>query len=96
MKYQAIWDGVVVAETDKFEKVEGNVYFPPSSIKSEFFKPAEKTTVCGWKGTANYYSLEVNGKVNPSAAWVYKDPKPAAANIKHYIAFWNGVQVKAV
>jgi len=92
---KALWNGTVVAETDKFEEVEGNIYFPPDSIKKEFFKKSETTTVCPWKGTASYYSLDVKGQTNDDAAWVYPDPKDAAQNIKDHIAFWKGVEIQS-
>jgi uncharacterized protein (DUF427 family) len=91
---RATWNGQVVAESERYELVEGNVYFPPGAVKPEFLRPVEKTTVCGWKGTARYHDLVVDGKVNPGAAWYYPDPKPAAANIKDHIAFWGGVHVE--
>jgi len=91
---KAIWNGKVVAESDKFEVVEGNVYFPRESLQKEFFKQSDTTTVCPWKGRAHYFSLTVDGKENPDAAWYYQDPKPAAANIKDHVAFWHGVQVE--
>lgn len=91
---KAIWNGTVIAETDAFETVEGNVYFPPDSMKREFFQPSDTHTVCPWKGTASYYTLAVNGQENKDAAWYYPDPKPAAANIKDHVAFWRGVTVE--
>jgi uncharacterized protein (DUF427 family) len=91
---RAIWNGAVVAETQTFETVEGNVYFPPEAIKREYFMPSETHTTCGWKGEASYYTLEVAGQRNADAAWYYPDPKPAANNIKGYIAFWKGVTVE--
>jgi uncharacterized protein (DUF427 family) len=91
---RAIWNGSVIAETDAFETVEGNVYFPPDSVKREFFRPSETHTVCPWKGTASYYTVAVDGKENQDAAWYYPDPKPAAANIKDHVAFWRGVTVE--
>jgi uncharacterized protein (DUF427 family) len=91
---RAIWKGKVIAETDKHELVEGNVYFPPDAIKSEHFKPSPTHTVCGWKGTASYYNVVVDGDENKDAAWYYPDPKPAAANIKDHVAFWRGVTVE--
>ena len=91
---RAIWNGQVIAETDKHEIVERNVYFPPDSVKREFFQDNPTTTVCGWKGTASYYDLVVDGQVNAGAAWYYPDPKPAASNIKDHIAFWRGVTVE--
>ncbi len=90
---QAIWNDEVIAESDTFEVVEGNIYFPPESLEMQYFTPSDHTSVCGWKGTAGYYTLNVNGKTNHNAAWVYRDPKPEAANIKDHVAFWRGVQV---
>ena len=92
---KAIWNGKVIAESDETEVVEGNHYFPPSAIHEEFFTKSAKTTVCGWKGTANYYDVTVDGNTNSEAAWYYADPKPEASNIKDYIAFWKGVEVSA-
>jgi uncharacterized protein (DUF427 family) len=91
---RAIWNGIVVAETDKFETVEGNVYFPPAAIKKEFFQPSATKTICSWKGEASYYTLKVGDQQNADAAWFYADPKPAAENIRGHIAFWKGVTVE--
>jgi len=90
---QAIWNGTVIAESDKCESVEGNKYFPPDTIKSEYFKETSTHSTCPWKGVANYYTLVVDGKENKDAAWYYPDAKEAAKNVKGYIAFWKGVQV---
>ena len=73
--------------------VEGNHYFPSTSLNMQFFKKSEKNTVCSWKGTASYYDVDVNGQSNRDAAWYYPEPKSAANNIAGYIAFWKGVQV---
>lgn len=91
---KATWQGEVVAESDEFEVVEGNVYFPPEAIKKEFFEPTDHHTVCPWKGTASYYDLVVNGQRNENAAWYYPEPKAAAANVKAHVAFWKGVTVE--
>jgi uncharacterized protein (DUF427 family) len=91
---KAIWNGAVLAESDKCEVVEGNQYFPPDAIKSEYFKPSNTHTTCGWKGVANYYTVEVEGKTNIDAAWYYPEAKDAAKNIKGYVAFWKGVQIQ--
>jgi len=91
---RALWNGKVIAESDKFEIVEGNIYFPPDTIKREFFKPSDTHTVCPWKGTASYYTVEVDGKQNKDAAWYYPETKPAANNVKGYVAFWRGVTVE--
>jgi len=92
---RAIWNGAVIAESDACETVEGNKYFPPGAVKREYLRRSETHTVCGWKGTASYYDVIVNGQVNRDAAWYYPEVKPAAANIKGYIAFWHGVKVEA-
>lgn len=89
----ATWNGAVVAESDETIIVEGNHYFPPNAVHTEFFTPSEAHTVCPWKGTASYYDVVVDGAVNAGAAWYYPDPKPAASDIKDYIAFWRGVKV---
>ena len=91
---KAIWNGAVLAESNSTEVVEGNQYFPADSIKREYFKDSETHTVCGWKGTASYYTVDVDGKKNADAAWYYPAPKDAAKNITGYIAFWKGVEVK--
>lgn len=93
---RAIWNDQVVAEApaSRCERVEGNVYFPPDTLRQEFIQPSDTHTVCGWKGTASYYNLVVGGKTNPDAAWYYPDPKDAAKNIRGHVAFWKGVKVE--
>lgn len=91
---KAIWNGAVLAESDSCEVVEGNQYFPPESLNMDYFKPSNTTSTCGWKGLANYYSLDVDGQQNKDAAWYYATPKEAASNIKGYVAFWRGVTVE--
>lgn len=91
---KAVWNGKVIAESDCFELVEGNVYFPADTIKRDYFQPSNTTTVCPWKGTAHYHSISVDGVENRDAAWYYPDPKEAAAAIKDHVAFWRGVEVQ--
>ncbi len=91
---KASWEGVVLAESDHTEMVEGNHYFPPDSINREYFKLIDQTSMCPWKGTAQYYDIEVNEETNPGAAWYYPEPKDAASQIKGHVAFWRGVQVE--
>jgi uncharacterized protein (DUF427 family) len=91
---KAIWNGRVVAESDRCEVVEGNQYFPPQAVKQELLRPSETHTTCGWKGIASYYDVVVDGQINKDAAWYYPDPKPAATNIAGYVAFWKGVKVE--
>ncbi|HEX4611880.1 MAG TPA: DUF427 domain-containing protein [Urbifossiella sp.] len=90
---KAIWNGAVLAESDKTVVVEGNHYFPPDTLRPAYFKPSDTHTVCWWKGTASYYTIEVNGEQNPDAAWYYPETKPAAREIAGYVAFWKGVMV---
>ena len=91
---KAIWNGTVLAESDATVEVEGNAYFPADSLAREFFRESDTTTQCGWKGTANYYHVEVDGATNEDAAWYYASPLAAAENIRGYVAFWRGVQVE--
>ena len=91
---KAIWQGQVIAESDEFEVVEGNVYFPPLAVREEFFDSSDHRSVCPWKGTASYYHVVVDGKRNENAAWYYAQPKDAAANIRDHVAFWKGVTVE--
>ena len=91
---KAIWNGVVLAESEKTEVVEGNHYFPPNSLHRQYFQESDTHTVCGWKGTASYYTIVVNGQENKDAAWYYPEPLPAAKNIARYVAFWKGVQIQ--
>ncbi len=92
---KAIWNGKVIAESDDIVTVEGNAYFPEAALDRSVLRPSEHSSVCGWKGTAQYYSLQVEGAANQNAVWYYPDPLPAAAEIKGRVAFWKGVQVVA-
>jgi len=90
---KATWNGTVLADSENTIVIEGNHYFPANTLRTEFFKPSSTHTVCGWKGTASYYTIEVEGKQNPDAAWYYPEPKDAAKEISGYVAFWKGVKV---
>jgi uncharacterized protein (DUF427 family) len=92
---KAIWNGVVLAESDETIMVEGNHYFPADSLNSEYFQENSMHTVCPWKGTASYYDIVVDGKANHGGAWTYPKPSSAAKNIEGYVAFWRGVKVKS-
>jgi uncharacterized protein (DUF427 family) len=91
---KAIWNGVVIAESDATVVVEGNQYFPPQSVNKDYLKPSDTHTECPWKGTASYYHVEVNGQRNANAAWYYPNPHAAASQIKDRIAFWRGVKIE--
>lgn len=90
---KAVWNNVTIADSDDTVVVEGNHYFPLASVDPTILQPSSTTTVCGWKGTANYYTLSVGSAENKDAAWYYADPKSAAAEIKGRVAFWKGVKV---
>jgi uncharacterized protein (DUF427 family) len=90
---KAIWENTVLAQSDKTLVIEGNHYFPPESMKREFFKLSDTHSTCPWKGLASYYNVQVGEKVNPDAAWYYPEPKDAAKSIKDHVAFWRGVKV---
>jgi uncharacterized protein (DUF427 family) len=91
---KAVWNGVVVAESDKTQELDDYVYFPESSVKREYLRPSSTISTCPWKGQARYYSLMIDGQENQDAAFYYPNPKPAARKIKGYIAFWRGVEVE--
>ena len=91
---RATWNGVTLAESDKFEMVEGNVYFPAETVNREYFKDSATHTTCPWKGLASYYTVVVDGQENADAAWFYPEPKDAAKQITNHVAFWRGVTVQ--
>lgn len=93
MTMTARWNGETLARSDDTVVVEGNHYFPAADVARGVLVPSEKTTYCPWKGTANYYSINAGGAMNPDAAWYYPEPKEAASEISDRIAFWNGVEV---
>lgn len=90
---KAIWNDKVIAESEETVVVEGNHYFPPNALNTEYFRESQHQTRCPWKGLASYYSIVVDGEENKDAAWYYPEPSDAAANIKQHVAFWKGVQV---
>lgn len=90
---KAVWNGQILAESDKTIVIEGNHYFPPKSITEEYFKTSDTHTTCPWKGLASYYSLDVDGKSNDDAAWYYPEVSDLAKGIKGYVAFWKGVEI---
>lgn len=91
---KAIWQNTILAESDRTIVIEGNHYFPPSSIKREYFSPSETHTTCHWKGVASYYHINVGDQSNADAAWYYPEPMTAAKQIKDHVAFWRGIEVR--
>jgi uncharacterized protein (DUF427 family) len=92
---QAVWKGQVLAESNETVVVEGNHYFPATSLNQDLFGASDTHTTCAWKGKASYYHVHVDGETNTDAAWYYPEPKAEAALIKGRVAFWRGVEVKA-
>ncbi|TCK65205.1 nucleotidyltransferase-like protein [Winogradskyella wandonensis] len=91
---KAIWNNTIIAESEDTVVIEGNHYFPHESIKSEYFKPSNTHTICPWKGTASYYTLNVEGSENKDAAWYYPEVSELAKGIKNRVAFWRGVTIE--
>lgn len=97
---KAIWKNTIIAEASKKDliRIEGNWYFPPSTIKQEYFKPSDHHTICPWKGEASYYDVIVDDETNEFGAWYYPDPKPGSLervkkDFTRFVAFWNGIEV---
>lgn len=92
---KAVWNGEVIAESDDTVIVEGNHYFPRSSVRADVLRDSDTHSVCPWKGTASYQSLEVDGQTNEDALWYYPEPKDEAKMVTDRVAFWKGVEVTA-
>jgi uncharacterized protein (DUF427 family) len=90
---KAIWNDVILAESDDTVVVEGNHYFPREAVNWEYFNKSETHTTCPWKGVASYYTIEVDGEQNRDAAWYYPQPSKMASQIQDHVAFWRGVTV---
>jgi uncharacterized protein (DUF427 family) len=91
---RAIWNGKVVAESDKTLELDGNVYFPESSLKREYFRASTTTSTEPANGQKRYMTIVIDGQDNQDAAWYYPDPKPLARKVKGYVSFWRGVEVE--
>ena len=91
--YVAKWNNQVIAQSDNTVEVEGNQYFPMESVNKDYLSDSDMKSSCPWKGEASYYNLEVDGKTNEDAVWIYRDPKERAKQIAGHVAFWRGVEV---
>ena len=92
---KALWNKQVIAESGNTVVVEGNHYFPRSALNEEYFEPNSTQTFCPWKGNASYLDVIVDGQRNEAAAWIYLEPKSAAAEIKDHVAFWKGIVIES-
>lgn len=90
---KATWNGVTIAESNDTVVVEGNHYFPPAALDRQYLRESDHATTCPWKGEASYFDVVVDPDTNRNAAWVYRQPKSAAAEIRDHVAFWKGVEV---
>jgi uncharacterized protein (DUF427 family) len=90
---KAIWNNIIIAESNKTLNIEGNHYFPIESVNMDLLSNSNTHTVCPWKGKASYYDVVVDGKTNNDAAWYYPTPSSLADKIKDHVAFWKGVEV---
>ena len=88
-----IWNNTLIAESNDTVKLEGNYYFPPGSVMTQFLRDSSTHTTCSWKGKASYYDIVVDDEINRDAAWYYPEPKREALNIKNHVAFWHGVEI---
>ena len=91
---RAVWNGVVLAESEDAVVIDGKHYFPPERVKRQYLEESSTRSLCPWKGTAVYYHVRVDGALNSDAAWSYPEPKAASESVQHYVAFWNGVVIE--
>lgn len=91
---QAIFNGVVIAEAENAQYVDGYYYFPPETILETYFSKSEKITHCPFKGVATYFHVTVDGKQAKDTAWTYAEPKEGAKHIGGHIGFWGDIKVK--
>lgn len=95
----ATFNDVVIAESDKTIVIEGNHYFPASSLRREYFKESSTVTHCFWKGEAHYFDVVVGDAIDAGAAWYYPKPKEGSVervgqDFTQYVAFWKNVIVR--
>jgi uncharacterized protein (DUF427 family) len=97
---KAVLNGTVIAEAPKDEPIaiEGNWYFPPSSVKTELLETSPTPYTCPWKGECQYFSVKDGDELLQDRAWSYPHPYPTAfdrvgKDFSGYVAFWKEVQV---
>jgi uncharacterized protein (DUF427 family) len=97
---KAVWKDNVVAEAKKEDLIyiEGNWYFPPSSVKQEFLTKSPTPYTCPWKGVCQYFNVGKDDVQSSDAAWSYPSPLPTAVtqvkkDFSNYVAFWRDVQI---
>ncbi|SMP45864.1 DUF427 domain-containing protein [Anoxynatronum buryatiense] len=90
---KAMYQGVMIAQSNRTLVVEGNHYFPEQDVHMHYLEPSDFKSICPWKGEAGYYHVEVRGQRCSNAAWYYPYPKEKATHIRSHIAFWKEVEV---
>ncbi|MGC6482193.1 MAG: DUF427 domain-containing protein [Synechococcus sp.] len=93
---KAVFKGTVIAESHDLEMVDGNPYFQREAMRTDYFRDSSLTIVCGWKGTARYWDVVVDGDVLSNVVWSYETPKLAAEAIRGRFAFYRGKGVDLV
>ena len=91
---RAIWNGRVIAESEQILEVDGETFFPDSSLKREYFRASSTTSTHPAKGQARFLTVVIDGQDNQDAAFYYPDPKPAARKLKGFVGFWRGVEIE--
>lgn len=92
---QIVFNGVVIADTRRAWRVLETshppvYYLPPDDVQRQYLARTSGSSYCEWKGSAGYYTLTVEDRSVPNAAWFYPNPTPAFAAIRDYIAFYPG------
>lgn len=89
---KAVWNGKTIAESNAILDLEGDFYFPFSSLKRQYFRPSQTRSTCLFKGRARYLTLKVNGQFLKDAAWYYSPSDECADLLKNRVGFWKGVE----
>jgi len=91
---RASFNGVVLAESEAVDPVEGCLYFPRDRVLLQHLEPCETRTICPWRGVATYYDVRVGDRIEPAAAWSYEAPKRRARRLEGAVAFWKGIEIE--
>jgi uncharacterized protein (DUF427 family) len=93
---QALYRGVVLAESEDAFDQDGTFFFPPESVHSEYLRPADHTGSCLWNGVSEYFDIVIDERVIRNAAWTFRNPSQLTARIKDFIAFGPKITVREV
>jgi uncharacterized protein (DUF427 family) len=92
---KAIWQGQVIAESDRTLEVDGYRYFPRESVRMELLRAAPKTPrdlEC--PHGVQFYDVAAAGRRSERAAWSYEAPRAKMQPVDHWIGFWNDVTIE--